>query len=125
MVSRRKGLQTEPGVPYAVQPHSADVYQDIFLEYDLLSLIEKDIKQYYNPMFTTLSDKRLNKINSFKKQYPLSFKNLFAENDFAATERTLSVAESSFSRCYAAGVCKRGLCVPQCLSCYEQEIERS
>lgn len=74
-------LQAMPGLPYPGRPRSADAYQSIFTDYDLLSLIEKDIKQYYDPMFVTVSDKHLNKISGFKRPFPLSFITVFADHD--------------------------------------------
>ncbi len=76
-----KEIEIQPGLQYSVQNNSDDIYENIFLEYDLLSLMEKDIKYYYDQKFISISDNRLNTIKEFKTTYPSSFKNVFTEND--------------------------------------------
>ena len=39
---------TEPGISYASPAERGDAYENIFLEYDLLNLMEKDVKDYYH-----------------------------------------------------------------------------
>ena len=73
-------FETSTGLQYVAHSEN-DVYENVFLEYDLLSLKEKDIKHYYDQKFITINDKRFNKINEFKHPYPAVFKNIFSEND--------------------------------------------
>lgn len=76
-----KEIETVQGIQYTAQTRKTDVYENIFLEYDLLSLREKDIKNYYDPRFISITDKEVDKIHEFIQPYPISFKNLFAESD--------------------------------------------
>lgn len=71
--------QTSPGLLYVPPDETPDGYQNIFLEYDTLRLLEKDVKQYYDPKFVTL--RRTGNIHAHKRPYPETFKSLFAEND--------------------------------------------
>lgn len=82
-------LQTAPGISY-VQPEEApDAYQSIFLEYDTLHLLEKDIKQYYEPKFVSLGRQSTGNVQKYRKAYPSSFKELFAENDLQTLKEPL------------------------------------
>jgi hypothetical protein len=74
-----KQLETSPGMKYQSQDYS-DSYEHLFLEYDLLALMEKDIKHYYDSKFITLAEAPVN-INALKQLYPLELKNSFADND--------------------------------------------
>lgn len=76
-----KELQTTPGMPYVQPANAPDAYQSIFLEYDTLCLLEKDVKQYYEPKFISIYHAGVNNVHEGKKPYPEAFKNLFAEND--------------------------------------------
>ncbi|MEJ7736635.1 MAG: type VI secretion system baseplate subunit TssF [Chitinophagaceae bacterium] len=84
-----KEIQVAPGIPYAVQPNAADTYETIFLEHDVLSLIENDIKQYYHPKAIYISDTSLHKIQKGKKPYPPSFKGLFSDNELQNLKEAL------------------------------------
>lgn len=74
-------LETATGIPYAIPPEAAGKYENIFLDYNVLSLLENDIKQYYNPRFISISNTSFTKLQELKKPYPLSFKGLFSEAD--------------------------------------------
>lgn len=76
-----KELQVTPGKQYVNRSDAADTYEAIFLEYDLLSLIEKDVKQHYDPKFISISDSRFSPIQDFKEEYPAAFKSYFSEID--------------------------------------------
>lgn len=76
-----KEIQTSAGIPYVPATEEADAYQTIFLEYDTVSLMEKDVKQYYEPKFISITDRQTIAIHENKKTYPEVFKSLFAEND--------------------------------------------
>ncbi len=74
-------LKIEPGICYPARNTQVESSDQSFLDYDLLSLVEQDIKHYYNPMFVTLAGTDLKKISNGKMQYPAAFNNLFAESD--------------------------------------------
>lgn len=76
-----KSLKTEQGIRYQDTSKGRDSYENIFLEYDLLSLIEKDIKDYYHPRYVSLDGGLPGSLAELKQTYPESFKNSFAENE--------------------------------------------
>ena len=76
-----KPIETMQGIQYTPHVNGSDAYEDIFLEYDLLSLMEKDVKNIYHGKFVTISDKHANNFSEQKQNYPQSLKNVFAEND--------------------------------------------
>lgn len=51
------------------------------IDRDTISLLEQDIKKYYERKFMAISDDRFNKIQDLKQEYPSSFKNIFSEQD--------------------------------------------
>jgi hypothetical protein len=82
-------LTTKTGVPYTPQLNSTDSYENVFLEYDTLSLLEKDIKQYYDPKFMHIKDQKVTSIHELKKPYPSSFKDIFTDNDLQNLKESL------------------------------------
>jgi hypothetical protein len=78
-----------PGISYVEQSAEPDAYQAIFREYDTLSLLEKDIKQYYEPKFLTLRSQSTENVHDHKELYPEPFKKLFAENDLQGLKEPL------------------------------------
>jgi hypothetical protein len=73
-------LRTVPGIPYASSVGTGDAGQDLFKEYDPLSLLEKEIKQYYDPMFVTIEDQRYSRMTAPKRPYPSSFTPVFPDS---------------------------------------------
>lgn len=74
-------IEIQPGLKYAANLNTGDAYENIFLEYDQLSLLEKDVKHFYDQRFITITDAGSNTINEYISAYPSSFKKNFAEND--------------------------------------------
>ncbi|SFP95230.1 type VI secretion system baseplate subunit TssF [Parafilimonas terrae] len=74
-------INVEQTLKYAEKEDSLNAYENLFLEYDVLSLLEKDIKHYYNQRFVTITDTKLKNINDSISVYPTSFNNNFSEND--------------------------------------------
>ena len=74
-------IEVAPGIPHAARSGSADAYESIFPEYDLLSLMERDIKYHYDQKFISIRDNSFIPIQNFKKPYPPSFKTFFSENE--------------------------------------------
>src|SRR4030095_4618338 len=73
-------IETKPGIKW--EPHyDADRYENMFVEYDLLFLMEKDIGNYYNHQFITIGDKKILLRNEMMQAYPSAFKNQFTENE--------------------------------------------
>ena len=69
------------GIPFENKPVTGLPGKDLSLDYDLLSLVEKDIKNYYGQKFITILDDRYKNVNSLKENYPPAFKNIFLEAD--------------------------------------------
>ncbi|MGN6212724.1 hypothetical protein [Parafilimonas sp.] len=83
-------IAVEQTLKYAEKERNTDAYENIFLEYDVLSLLEKDIKHYYNQRFVTITGTKLKNINAGLSAYPPSFTNNFSENDLQQlTEKLL------------------------------------
>jgi hypothetical protein len=78
-----RSVNTEQGIRYQDTNKGRDSYENIFLEYDLLSLIEKDIRDYYHPRYISICSEPAASIADMKQLYPESFKNSFAENELA------------------------------------------
>lgn len=75
-----KPIEIQPGLIYT-QVNNNDAYENIFFEYDLLSLLEKDIKHYYEYKFITIKDQQVKNIGETNSLYPDAFKNNFSQND--------------------------------------------
>jgi hypothetical protein len=83
-------IAVEQTLKYAEKERNTDAYENIFLEYDILSLLEKDIKHYYNQRYVTITDTKLKNINAGLSAYPPSFTNNFSEKDLQQlTEKLL------------------------------------
>lgn len=76
-----KEIETTEGLQYAAPPKGANGYENIFAGYDLLSLIEKDIKQFYNNKYITITSSTGELLNELKQNYPPQFKTVFADSD--------------------------------------------
>lgn len=85
-----KPVQAVQGIRYQDTGRNRDNYENIFMEYDLLSLIEKDIKDYYHPRYISISSELPASIAELKQVHPESFRNSFAENELMKlTEKAL------------------------------------
>lgn len=76
-----KQIETQQGINYAPGVDERDRYERIFLEYDLLSMMEKDIKNFYQSKYISIASTGSASINELKQSYPPSFNKVFAEND--------------------------------------------
>jgi hypothetical protein len=72
-------IQTKPGIHYPAQHDAGEVYKNIFLDYDLLALKEKDIKAYYDSKFLTINDTCYREIKHNKEPYPHCFEDAFGK----------------------------------------------
>jgi hypothetical protein len=69
------------GIPFENRKAAAGSGKDLSFDYDLLSLIEKDISGYYNRKYITIADERPTKVKDLKQNYPPVFNDIFSEND--------------------------------------------
>jgi hypothetical protein len=69
------------GLPYETKATTGSLQKDMSFDYDLLSLVEKDITSYYDRKFITISDDRQSGVQKQKQTYPAAFQNVFSEPD--------------------------------------------
>ncbi|HEX5150746.1 MAG TPA: type VI secretion system baseplate subunit TssF [Parafilimonas sp.] len=74
-------IDVTPGLKYAETENNNSAYENIFQEYDVLSLLERDARNYYDQHFITITGKPASNISEMKAAYPPSFKNNFSDND--------------------------------------------
>lgn len=84
-----KEIDVKPGVHYATQTNPGDAYENIFLDYDLLTLKEKDIKAFYDPKFVSINDSCYREIKEFRELYPRSLETSFAKQDLQQLQEKL------------------------------------
>lgn len=89
-------IEISQGFQYVPQPEKSNGYKNIFLEYDLLSLMEKDIKHFYDPRFVSITDKNVSNLNQVKQNYPPSFQNIFATNELQKLNEKLLWVKVTF-----------------------------
>ena len=84
-------ITIQPGLTYIRNTDAVDAYENIFLENDHMTLLEKDVKHYYDQRFITITNAKLNgKITDCISAYPAAFKNNFAESELQKlTEKLL------------------------------------
>ena len=78
------------GLPYEKKQATGPLQKDLSFDYDLLSLIEKDITNYYDRKFITIADTGQTNVQSLKQNYPAAFENIFSQPDLQKfTEKLL------------------------------------
>lgn len=89
-------LKTATGVPYANDENDnyTDAYADV--DYNLLNLLEKDIKHFYDYKYIAVTDKRFKNINGLKETFPASVKRSFKESDLQKLGEKLLWIKVSF-----------------------------
>ncbi|WP_374948626.1 hypothetical protein [Mucilaginibacter sp.] len=70
-----KELETVPGLTYEEELNVNN--RPVFYEQNIINLITRDIKQYYQDRFITLTDAALTDISSHKQAFPDEFTHLF------------------------------------------------
>ena len=66
-------VQTTPGIQYTQPTGAAGSYDNIFLDYDLLTLKEKDVKAFYDPRFITIAESCSRFLGEKKEKFPPQF----------------------------------------------------
>ncbi|WP_315814925.1 type VI secretion system baseplate subunit TssF [Paraflavitalea speifideaquila] len=72
-------LETTPGLQYQAPDNQSGRNDNIFMDYDLLPLIEKDIKHYYNPKYITITS--LDTVVVQQQSWPTAFNRSFPANE--------------------------------------------
>lgn len=82
-------IKTVKGIVYE-QQETKEQEKNIFSEYDVMHLIEEEVKQLYNTHFITLCDEK-NQVNiaDLQKLYPDEFKEMFPANDLGKFTKDL------------------------------------
>ena len=84
-----KEIKTKTGISYIADNSNKDEDQNIFIDYNLLSLMENDIKHYYDNKFITTEDDRLNEVNDLKEFYPEDLQNIFTDAELKKLNKKL------------------------------------
>ncbi len=63
--------------------------QNIFMDYNLLPLMENDVKNFYDHKFITITDERFNTINNLKQDFPADLQKLYSEPDLKKLNKKL------------------------------------
>lgn len=74
-------LQLSPGLKY--QDDQDVKNRPVFHEQNIINLITRDIKEYYNNRFITITDERLSNITAQRKTYPEQFTGMFNTSELA------------------------------------------
>lgn len=82
-------VQITPGIQYTQPSGMAGNSDNIFLDYDLLILKEKDVKAFYDQRFITITESCSNLIRDCKKIYPPGFETLFPKAQLQALQEKL------------------------------------
>jgi hypothetical protein len=75
-----KPLETAPGIQYSRDKKIDSNDKNIFLDHDLMSQVEMDIKHFYDHKFITIADAHFGQTGEAKQNYPTSFKSVFDES---------------------------------------------
>ena len=74
-------IETVQGLLYATENPEWNAYENIFMQYDVLSLMERDIKNYYDQKFISITGSLRGALSELKRPFPATFKKTFGEND--------------------------------------------
>ncbi len=78
---RNKSISIAAGIQYENDPEIINAEAGLLVEHNLLAVMEKDTRQYYNHKFISITDGSVTNSNELKEAYPSAFKNYFSEND--------------------------------------------
>lgn len=83
-------IKTQKGVVYELDEEQVEKEKSIFSEYDVMHLIEQEVKQLYNNQFITLRDEQqeLN-VKEHKRLYPDEFKEIFSATELGKFTKEL------------------------------------
>lgn len=82
-------IRTTEGIHYDESDSDDNLRRNLSDDYDLLTLIEKDIKNYYDRKFITVQDNSAIAVSDQKREYPVEFKNIFNEADLQKLNKKL------------------------------------
>lgn len=82
-------ISTMGGILYEDDHSLENPGRNLAVDYDLLSLVEKDIKNYYDRKFITVRDDVDSTAREQKQHHPAEFKNIFNESDLQKLNKDL------------------------------------
>lgn len=82
-----KELVTSAGINY-INPSNGS--SNIFMEHNLLSLMESDIKHFYDKKFITVAEDNLNNLDDLKTFYPADLRSIFNDQELKPLNRKLA-----------------------------------
>ena len=68
-------IETQPGLLYKEDLLAGS--RPVFYEQDVINLITRDIKEFYNNRFISITDSKLRDISSYRQAFPDAFANIF------------------------------------------------
>jgi hypothetical protein len=74
-------IETIPGLTYK-EDQDAD-HRPVFYEQDVINLITRDIKEYYNNRFISVTDNKLTNINGYRQAFPDAFAEMFNPSELS------------------------------------------
>jgi hypothetical protein len=72
-------LITQPGIIYAEDSNVAN--RPVFYEQNVINLITRDVKDFYNNRFISLTDDLLTDVGAYTQNFPSAFTEIFNPND--------------------------------------------
>ncbi|CAN5670719.1 type VI secretion system baseplate subunit TssF [soil metagenome] len=86
---KNKEVAIKTGITYKTKAPGIEEDQNIFIDYNLLSLMENDIKHYYDHKFITIEDGPSKDINELKAFFPEELRSQFTEGDLKKLNKKL------------------------------------
>jgi hypothetical protein len=74
-------IETIPGLTYK-EDQDAE-HRPVFYEQDVINLITRDIKEYYNNRFISVTDNKLTNINGYRQAFPDAFAEMFNPSELS------------------------------------------
>ena len=82
-------INMRPGIKYIRSEIQHDDPQNIFMDYDLITLKENDIKHYYQPRFLSIDEPCTEALNQAQTNYPACLEKNFSQAELQKLNETL------------------------------------
>ena len=69
------------GIRYESRSDARSPERTVSIDHDLLALLEKDVKDYYERRFLSISGDAIRNVTTLKQEFPAAFKNIFPDAD--------------------------------------------
>ncbi|RYE27431.1 MAG: hypothetical protein EOP45_01225 [Sphingobacteriaceae bacterium] len=74
-------METQPGLIYKEDQDGGN--RPVFYEQDIINLITRDIKEFYNNRFISITDNKLTNISSYRQAFPDAFAEIFNPSELS------------------------------------------